>query len=89
MFTRQLARSGQSPARVFAGEVVSFAAAAVTALATLLPAGSVSFPHYGERVARLLPSVVGVAAATALLPHLSRHGGKGAASIHRKGSAEV
>ena len=88
MFTRRPARSGESPARVFAGEVVSFAAAAVTALATLLPAGSVSFLH-DERVARLLPSVVGGAAATALLPHLSRQGGKGAASIHRKGSAEA
>ena len=53
------------------------------ALATLLPAGAVSFLHYGERVARLLPSVVGVAAATALLPHLSRRGGKdGAAGRH-------
>ncbi len=50
------------------------------ALATLLPAGSVSFLYYGERVARLLPSVVGAAAATVLLPHLSRRGGRGAAA---------
>ena len=42
------------------------------ALASLLPTGSVSFLHYADRVARLLPSVVGNAAATALLPYLSR-----------------
>ena len=50
------------------------------ALATLLPAGSVSFLHYANRVARLLPSVVGAAAATALLPHLARLGGKDGAA---------
>ena len=44
------------------------------ALATLLAAGSVSFVHYGGWVARLLPSVAGAAAATALLPHLARYG---------------
>ena len=36
MFTRRLARSGENPARVFAGELVAFAAAAVTALTVLL-----------------------------------------------------
>ena len=42
------------------------------ALASLLAAGAVSWLHYAERVARLLPSVAGLAAATVLLPHLAR-----------------
>ena len=42
------------------------------ALASLLAAGAVSWLHYAERVARLLPSVAGAAAATVLLPHLAR-----------------
>ena len=50
------------------------------ALATLLAGGSVSFVHYAGRVARLLPSVAGAAAATVLLPHLARHGGREASA---------
>ena len=42
------------------------------AIASLLPAGSVSYLHYADRVARILPSVVGAAAAVPLLPHLAR-----------------
>ena len=42
------------------------------ALASLLAAGAVSWLHYAERVARLLPAVAGMAAATVLLPHLAR-----------------
>ncbi|MCY4003852.1 MAG: murein biosynthesis integral membrane protein MurJ [Rhodospirillales bacterium] len=42
------------------------------ALASLLAAGAVSWLHYAERVARLVPSVAGMAAATVLLPHLAR-----------------
>ena len=42
------------------------------ALASLLPAGTVSWLHYAERVARVLPAVAGGAAATVLLPHLAR-----------------
>ena len=54
------------------------------ALASLLAAGAVSWLHYAERVARLLPSVAGAAAATVLLPHLARarSGGGGAAQRH-------
>ena len=51
------------------------------AVASMLPAGTVSYLSYANRVAHLLPSVVGVAAATALLPYLShRTGGGGAAA---------
>ena len=46
------------------------------ALATLLAAGSVSYVHYAGRVARLLPSVAGAAAATVLLPYLARRGAR-------------
>lgn len=56
------------------------------ALASLLPAGAVSWLHYAERVARLLPAVAGGAAATVLLPHLSRQtagGGDGHAETNR------
>ena len=42
------------------------------ALASLLPTGAVSWLYYAERVAHLLPSVAGAAAATVLLPHLAR-----------------
>ena len=42
------------------------------ALASFLPAGSASYLHYADRVARLLPGIVGAAAATVLLPYLSR-----------------
>lgn len=56
------------------------------ALASLLPAGAVSWLHYAERVARLLPAVAGAAAATVLLPHLARRtasGGDGHAETNR------
>ena len=43
-----------------------------TALASLLATGAVAHLHYAHRVAQLLPSIAGAAAATALLPHLSR-----------------
>ena len=36
------------------------------------PAGSASYLHYADRVARLLPGIVGAATATVLLPLLSR-----------------
>ena len=52
------------------------------ALASFLPAGSASYLHYADRVARLLPGIVGAATATVLLPYLSRgrRGGRGAAA---------
>ena len=50
------------------------------AIASLLPAGSVSYLHYADRVARILPSVVGAAAAVPLLPHLARRGAGGRAA---------
>ena len=49
------------------------------ALASFLPAGSASYLHYADRVARLLPGIVGGAAATVLLPYLSR-GRRGASA---------
>ena len=49
------------------------------AVASLLPAGSVSLLHYADRVARLPQSIVAGAAATALLPYLSRRPASAAA----------
>jgi putative peptidoglycan lipid II flippase len=43
-----------------------------TALASLLPAGSVSFLYYADRLNQLPLGVVGIAVATAILPPLSR-----------------
>jgi len=44
-----------------------------TVIASLLPAGSVSFLFYADRVNQLPLGVVGVAVGTALLPMLARH----------------
>jgi putative peptidoglycan lipid II flippase len=48
-----------------------------TALASLLPEGSVSYLYYADRLNQLPLGVVGIAVATAILPPLSRqvHGG--------------
>jgi len=48
-----------------------------TALASLLPGGSVSYLYYADRLNQLPLGVVGIAVATAILPPLSRqvHGG--------------
>src|SRR5262249_1642329 len=43
-----------------------------TALASLLPSGSVSFLYYADRLNQLPLGVVGIAVATAILPPLSR-----------------
>src|SRR5204862_6456597 len=43
-----------------------------TALASLLPGGSVSFLYYADRLNQLPLGVVGIAVATAILPPLSR-----------------
>ena len=43
-----------------------------TQLATLLPAGSVSYLYYADRLVQFPLGIVGMAAATALLPSLSR-----------------
>src|SRR5262249_50269996 len=43
-----------------------------TALASLLPAGSISFLYYADRLNQLPLGVVGIAVATAILPPLSR-----------------
>jgi putative peptidoglycan lipid II flippase len=42
-------------------------------IASLLPAGAVSFLYYADRVAQLPLGVIGAAVGTALLPLLSRH----------------
>ena len=54
--------------------VVAAQAIVVTdlALASFLAPGSASYLHYADRVARVLPGIVGAAAATVLLPYLSR-----------------
>jgi putative peptidoglycan lipid II flippase len=44
-----------------------------TALASLLPGGSVSFLYYADRLNQLPLGVVGIAVGTAILPPLSRH----------------
>src|SRR5258707_4508739 len=43
-----------------------------TALASLLPGGSVSYLYYADRLNQLPLGVVGIAVATAILPPLSR-----------------
>jgi putative peptidoglycan lipid II flippase len=45
-----------------------------TALASLLPGGSVSYLYYADRLNQLPLGVVGIAVATAILPPLSRQG---------------
>ncbi len=54
-----------------------------TALASLLPGGSVSYLYYADRLNQLPLGVVGIAVATAILPPLSRavRGGDTAAAI--------
>jgi putative peptidoglycan lipid II flippase len=54
-----------------------------TALASLLPEGSVSYLYYADRLNQLPLGVVGIAVATAILPPLSRqvHGGDLAGAI--------
>src|SRR5271166_6462896 len=44
-----------------------------TALASLLPGGSVSYLYYADRLNQLPLGVVGIAVGTAILPSLSRH----------------
>jgi putative peptidoglycan lipid II flippase len=60
-----------------------------TALASLLPGGSVSFLYYADRLNQLPLGVVGIAVATAILPPLARqvHAGDeaGAASTQNRG----
>ncbi len=60
-----------------------------TALASWLPAGSVSYLFYADRVNQLPLGVVGIAVSTALLPLLSRHlrAGHGAAAMHSQNRA--
>lgn len=60
-----------------------------TIIASLLPAGSVSFLFYADRVNQLPLGVVGVAVGTALLPLLSRQlrGGHTAAAHHSQNRA--
>lgn len=69
------------PAALGAG-VVQVNAFIGVLLASLLPAGSVSFLYYADRVVQLPLGVVGVAIGTALLPMLSRQvrGGQDAAA---------
>ena len=61
-----------------------------TALASLLPGGSVSFLYYADRLNQLPLGVVGIAVATAILPPLSRqiHVGDetGAAATQNRGA---
>ena len=66
---RLLRRAGPAVAGVGANQAVMLTD---LALASVLAVGAVSWLYYAERVARLLPSVAGAAAATVLLPHLSR-----------------
>lgn len=68
-----------APAALGAG-VVQVNAFIGMLLASLLPAGSVSYLYYADRVVQLPLGVVGVAIGTALLPMLSRQvrGGHGA-----------
>ena len=60
-----------------------------TALASLLPGGSVSYLYYADRLNQLPLGVVGIAVATAILPPLSRQvrGGDaaGAATTQNRG----
>lgn len=77
---RLLRRTGPAAAGVGADQAVMLVD---IALASLLAAGAVSWLHYAERVARLLPSVAGVAAATVLLPHLARRRGRGEGAAER------
>ena len=60
-----------------------------TALASLLPSGSVSYLYYADRLNQLPLGVVGIAVATAILPPLSRqvHSGDlaGAATTQNRG----
>jgi len=60
-----------------------------TALASLLPGGSVSFLYYADRLNQLPLGVVGIAVATAILPPLSRQvrtgDGAGAAATQNRG----
>ena len=51
-----------------------------TALASLLPGGSVSYLYYADRLNQLPLGVVGIAVATAILPPLSRQVAAAAAS---------
>jgi putative peptidoglycan lipid II flippase len=48
-----------------------------TALASMLPSGSVSYLYYADRLNQLPLGVVGIAVATAILPPLSRQVGNG------------
>ena len=51
-----------------------------TALASMLPGGSVSYLYYADRLNQLPLGVVGIAVATAILPPLSRQLGSGDAA---------
>ncbi len=60
-----------------------------TIIASLLPAGSISYLFYADRVNQLPLGVVGVAVGTALLPTLSRQvrAGDAAAALHSQNRA--
>ena len=84
---RTLRRAAPATAGVGADQAVMLVD---LALASLLAAGAVSWLHYAERVARLLPSVAGMAAATVLLPHLAgRRAGEGRAAEGRAATSRA
>src|SRR5271156_4768380 len=63
---------GMAPATIGAG-VTQLNLLISTALASLLPSGSVSYLYYADRLNQLPLGVVGIAVGTAILPSLSRH----------------
>ena len=78
---RQLFRRA-APAAVSAGAIQAVLLVDLGA-ATLLAPGAASHLDYAARVSGLAPALVGAAAATVLLPALSRAGGDGARTVNR------
>jgi putative peptidoglycan lipid II flippase len=74
---------------VFGAGVTQINLLVSTTIATTLPAGSVSYLQYGDRVNQLPLAVIGIAIGTAILPSLSRklqEGDEGGAiAIQRRG----
>jgi putative peptidoglycan lipid II flippase len=74
---------------VFGAGVTQLNLLVSTALASLLPGGSVSYLYYADRLNQLPLGVVGIAIGTAILPPLSRQvragDGEGAAATQNRG----
>lgn len=74
---------------VIGGGVTQLNLAVDVVIASLLPAGTVSFLYYADRIQQLPLGVIGTAIGTAMLPALSRQvaGGEGAVALNTQNRA--